>query len=131
MPDQKPSKRKPDSQTQRLRAILDSTEGRLPRVGLDTLRQFHAYLVEHLAFPFEGRLSDPIGPHQDTRSPLRVIRLMDPVREYSPEEMYGLIVKAEQNGHRIELPLDRIDVPEGCPHSQLLEDYRHWLWNCQ
>jgi len=30
-----------------------------------------------------------------------------------------------------ELPLDRIDVEEGSLHSQLLEDYRHWLWNCQ
>ena len=131
MSDQKPSKRQPDKQTQRLRAILDSTKGRLPRVGLETLRRFHAYLVDHLAFPFEGRLSDPIGPHQDTESPLQIIRLMDPIREYSPEEMYGLIVKAEQNGHRIELPLDRIDVPEESPYNQLLEDYRHWLWNCQ
>ena len=25
----------------------------------------------------------------------------------------------------------RIDMPEGSPHNQLLEDYRHWLWNCQ
>jgi hypothetical protein len=56
---------------------------------------------------------------------------MDPVREYAPEEMNGLICKAEQNGHRIELPLDRIDAVEGSPQDQLLEDYRHWLWNCQ
>ena len=131
MPDQKPRKRKPDSQTERLRAVLDGSEDRRPRVGLETLRRFHAYLVDHLAFPFEGRLSDPIGPHRDTRSPLQVARLLDPVREYAPEEMYGLICKAEQNGGRIELPLDRIDVGEGSPQHQLLEDYRHWLWNCQ
>ena len=36
MPDRKPRKRKPDSQTERLRAILDGTEGRLPRVGLSS-----------------------------------------------------------------------------------------------
>ena len=131
MPDQKPRKRKPTSQTERLRAILGGDDDRLPRVGVETLRRFHGYLVEHLAFPFEGRLSDPIGPHRDTRSPLTVIRLMDPVREYSPEEMYGLIVKAEQNGGRIELPLDRIDVAEDSPQNQLLEDYRHWLATCQ
>ena len=59
-----------------------------------------------------------------------MIRLLDPVREYLPEEMYGLIVKAEQNGARIELPLDRIDVADDSPHAQLLEDYRYWLWNC-
>ncbi len=81
-----------DNFTQRLRAILDGTAKRLPRVSLETLRQFHGHLAEHLAFPFEGRLSDPIGPHRDTRSPLAVLRLMDPVREYSPEEMHGLIV---------------------------------------
>ena len=131
MPRKDQRKPKPDSQTQRLRAILDSTKGRLPRVGVETLRRFHDYLVDHLAFPFEGRLSDPIGPHRDTESPLSAIRLMDPVREYSPEEMHGLIVKAEQNGEKIELPLDRIDVEEDSPQHQLLEDYRHWLWNSQ
>jgi hypothetical protein len=120
-----------ENSSRRLRAILGTTAQRLPRVGLETLRKFHDYLVEHLPLPIEARLSDPIGPHRDTRSPLKVIRLMDPIKEYAPEEMYGLICKAEQNGHRIELPLDRIDVEEGSPHYQLLEDYRHWLWNCQ
>jgi len=123
--------RKPDRQTERLWAVLGGTGLRLPRVGLETLRQFHGYLAEHLSMPFEGRLSAPIGPHQDTRSPLRVIRLLDPVRGYVPEEMYGLICKAEQNGKRIELPLDRIDVERGSTQEQLLEDYRYWLRNCQ
>ncbi len=131
MPKKHQREREADGQADRLRAILGGTGDRLPRVGVETLRRFHSYLVDHLAFPFEGRLSDPIGPHRDTKSFLQVVRLMDPVREYSPEEMHGLIVKAEQKGHRIELPLDRIDVPEGGPHYQLLEDYRHWLWNCQ
>ena len=131
MPDQKPRKRKTSSQTERLRAILGGDGDHLPRVGVETLRRFHGYLAEHLAFPFKGRLSDPIGPHRDTRSPLTVIRLMDPIKEYAPEEMYGLICKAEQNGGRIELPLDRIDVAEDSPQDQLLEDYRHWLATCQ
>ena len=131
MPDQKPRKRKTDSQTERLRAILGGDGDRLPRVGVETLRRFHGYLTEHLAFPFAGRLSDPIGPHRDTRSPLTVIRLMDPIKEYAPEEMHGLICKAEQNGGRIELPLDRIDVEKGTQADQLLEDYRHWQATCQ
>jgi hypothetical protein len=129
MPDN--NKRKTTRQTERLRAILHGTEDRLPRVGVTNLRLFHSYLVEQLSFPFEAKLSSPIGPHRDTQSPLQVIRLMDPVREYSPEEMHGLICKAEQDDHRIELPLDRIDVVKGSPYYQLLEDYRHWLWNCQ
>jgi hypothetical protein len=124
-------KRKADGQAERLRAILDGTGDHLPRVGLETLRRFHGYLAEHLGFPFGAKLSSPIGPHRDTRSPLTVIRLMDPIKEYAPEEMYGLICKAEQNGERVELPLDRIDVGEGSPPYQLLEDYRHWLATCQ
>jgi hypothetical protein len=131
MPDQKPRKRKANSQTERLRTILGSDGDRLARVGVETLRRFHGYLVEHLAFPFAGRLSDPIDPHRDSRSPLTVIRLMDPVREYDPEEMYGLIVKAEQNGGRIELHLDCIDVAEENPQHQLLENNRHWQATCQ
>lgn len=131
MPKKSQGEQKPDSQTERLRAILGGDGDRLSRVGVETLRQFHGYLAEHLAFPFAGRLSDPIGPHRDTQSPLMVIRLMDPIKEYAPEEMYGLICKAEQNGERIELPLDRIDVAEGSPQDQLLEDYHHWLATCQ
>ena len=130
MPDND-NKRRITPMTKRLRAILHGTKGRLPRVGVENLRLFNAYLAEYLSFPFEAKLSSPIGPHQDTQSPLQVVRLMDPVREYSPEEMHGLICKAEQQGRRIELPLDRIDVAEGSPYYQLLEDYRDWLWNCQ
>jgi hypothetical protein len=131
MADPTPRKPKPTRLVTRLRAILGGDEDRLPRVGVETLRQFHDYLVGHLSFPFDGRLSEPIGPHQDTESPLSVIRLMDPRREYSPEEMHGLICQAEQQGHRIELPLDRIDVTDDSPYSQLLEDYRHWQATCQ
>lgn len=122
---------KPDEPTDRLLTILGGTEDDPPCVGLETLRRFHGYLAEHLTFPFEGRLTISVGPHRDTRSPVKVIRLMDPIKEYAPEEMYGLICKAEQNGEKIELPLDRIDVEEGSPAYQLLEDYRHWLSNCQ
>ena len=121
--------KKTDSPEDRLNDILGGTRDRLPRVEVETLRRFHGYLAENLAFPFEAKLSSPIGPHRDTRSPLSVVRLLDPVREYAPEEMHGLICKAERNGERIELPLDRIDVEKDSPHYQLLEDYRHWLWN--
>lgn len=113
----------------RIRAVLGVSSDRpVPGVLLEALRTYHAHLTANLSFPFEGRLSDPIGPHRDTRSPLRVIRLLD-VDGYCPEEMYGLICKAEQNGERIELPLDRIDVSDDGPSRQLLEDYRHWMRN--
>jgi hypothetical protein len=43
--------------------------------------------------------------------------------------MYGLICLAVQNGARIEVPLDRIDVKQDSPNYRLLEDYRYWLHN--
>src|SRR4051812_13984252 len=122
-----PRKKPADDPAGRLRAALGGTGDRLPGVGLDTLRRFHAYLTATLSFPLDGRLGTPVGPHRDTRSPLGGIRLLDPVREDAPEEMYGLICQAEQNGERIELPLDRIDVPEDSPTHGLLERYRDWL----
>ena len=73
MTDRTPKKRKPDKPTERLRVILDGTGDQLPRVGLDTQRQFHAYLAEHLSFPFEGRLTGKGVPrhqvvaHEDER----------------------------------------------------------------
>ena len=120
-----------DDVDQRLRLILGSTGDRIPKVSVESLRQFHKYLLAHLSFPFEATLSSPIGPHRDTKAPLSIIRLFDPVREYAPEEMHGLICKASQKGEKIELPLDRIDVEESSPYYQLLEDYREWLANCQ
>ena len=116
----------------RLNAFLGGTdEDSPPCVNVLTLRCFHGYLAAHLTLPFEGRLLSPIGPHRDTRSPLKVLRLLDPIREYAPEEMYGLICKAEQNDEKIELPLDRIEVSKDSPNYQLLEDYRWWMRNYQ
>lgn len=113
----------------RIRAALGVAGDELmPGVRLEALRKYHDHLTANLTFPFEGRLSDPIGPHRDTRSPLRFIRLLN-LDGYCPEEMYGLICKAEQNGERIELPLDRIDVLDDSPNRQLLEDYRYWMAN--
>jgi hypothetical protein len=120
----------PADEGDRVRAALGVADGDepIPHVELESLRRYYDYLVSHLTFPFPGRLSDPIGPHQDTRSPLRVVRLLD-VDDYEPEEMYGLICKAEQNGERIELPLDRIDVTRDDPNHRLVADYSFWMAN--
>jgi hypothetical protein len=116
-----------DDPEDRVRAVLDMTDDEpMPLVRLEPLRKFHDHLAANLSFPFEGRLSSPIGPHRDTETPLSVIRLLD-VDTYGPEEMYGLICKAIQNEDRIELPLDRIDVDEDGPNRQMLEDYRWWM----
>ena len=120
-----------DDADQRLQSILGGKGDHIPDVSVESLRQFHKYLMAHLSFPFDGKLSSPIGPHRDTKSPLSVIGLLDPVQEYAAEEMYGLICKASQKGEKIELPLDRIDVAKSSPHFQLLEDYGYWLANCQ
>ena len=123
--------REVDDVDARLLVILGGEGDSPPTVGVDSLRRFHKYLVAHLSFPFEGKLSSPIGPHRDTKSTLSIIGLLDPVKDYAPEEMYGLICKATQKGEKIELPLDRIDVDESSPHYQHLEDYREWLANWQ
>jgi hypothetical protein len=80
-----------DDAHDRLVVILGGKGDDVPTVGLESLRRFHKHLAAHLPFPFEGKLCSPIGPHRDTKLPLSVIRLLDPVREYSPEEMHGLI----------------------------------------
>ncbi len=117
-----------DSPAGRIRAALGVPgDEPMPRVRLEPLRKYHAHLAAHLTFPFEGRLMSPIGPHRDTESPLTVLRLLDPVREYAPEEMYGLICKAMPDGEKIELPLARIDVTEDDPNWRLLEDYPYWF----
>lgn len=118
-----------DDPEDRIRVVLGvAGDEPIPAVRLEALRKYYDHLTANLVFPFEGRLAAPVGPHRDTRSPLRVLRLLD-VDSYEPEEMYGLICKAEQNNERIELPLDRIDLPDGSPNRQLLEDYGYWMRN--
>lgn len=91
---QKPEPKREDSPEARIRAALGVADDRpTPAVRLGPLRKYHDHLVANLAFPLEGRLGGPVGPHRDTRSPLRVLRLVD-LDSYEPEEMYGLICKA-------------------------------------
>ena len=60
----------------RIRAILGVADDEpMPRVGLHSLRKYHAHLAARLVFPFAGKLNSPVGPHRDTRSPLSVVRL--------------------------------------------------------
>jgi hypothetical protein len=117
----------------RVRAVfgLLTRDEPIPRIDLRSLRLYYEYLVSHLMFPFKGKLSYPIGPHRDTKSPLSVFRLLDPVKEYAPEEMYGLICNAVQKNERIELPLSCIDVEEADPNRQLVADYSFWVSNWQ
>jgi hypothetical protein len=120
----------PNDREDRIRAAfgLRSRDEPIPHVELESLRRYYDYLVSHLAYPFTARLASTIGPHQDTRSPLSVIRLED-VDTYEPEESYGLICKAVQNEKRIELPLDRIEVARRDPNRQLVADYAFWFAN--
>jgi hypothetical protein len=120
----------PSDQEDRIRAAfrLRTRDDPIPGVCWDSLRRYYRYLVAHLSFPFPASLASPIGPHQDTRSPLSVIRLLD-VDRYCPEECSGLICKAKQKDGRIELPLDRIEVARGNPNRQLVDDYSFWFAN--
>jgi hypothetical protein len=123
-------RRSRDNPEERVRAILGVADDEpMPHVRLEPLRKFHDYLAVSFSFPFEGRLSSPIGPHRDTKTPLSVVRLMDPVKEYEPEEMYGLICKAVQDKERIDLPLRRIIVAKDNLNHSMLEDYCWWLGN--
>src|SRR5262245_45410624 len=87
-----------DDPEDRIRSVLGvASNESMPHVRLETLRKYYDHLTANFTLPFEGWLATPTGPHRDTRSLLRVIRLLD-MDSYEPEEMYGLICKAEQNG---------------------------------
>ncbi len=121
-----------DNEDDRLCAVFGLTGDDLPpRVNLDTLRQYHDYLAAHLSLPFEGKLGTAIGPHRDTKSPVSVIGLLDPVQDYEPEETYGLICQLIQNEEKIEFPLADIKVQRGNANYQLVADYAYWFHNWQ
>jgi hypothetical protein len=121
-----------DNQDDRICAVFGLTGDDLPPPArLETLRQYHDYLMNHLSIPFPAQLGTRIGPHRDPKSPVSVIGLLDPVEDYEPEETAGLICHLIQNEEKKEYPLADLEVKNGDPNLPIVKDYAYWLHNWQ
>jgi hypothetical protein len=117
----------PADQDDRIRAVLGLTsDDPLPEVDDEHLRTYHAYLAEHLSFPFPANFSQETGPFEDRSYPVTVVGLADPD---DADDMAGLLCKARHDRDCLELPLGELEVKKGNPNRQLVKDYAYWFWN--
>jgi Calcium binding len=108
-------------QGKRIQAIVNQAQG---HDVFAVFRAWHAYLEEHLIFPFEAMVEEyQRGPvRQGARVSVLAITFLD--------ETYGTIV-AVKHKHRLnELPLcDLKAIEAGAETQQLVEDYAVWFAN--
>jgi len=108
-------------QGQRIQAIVNRAEG---QDEFAVFRAWHAYLEEHLIFPFVATVQEyQRGPvRQGARVSVLAITFLD--------ETYGTIVAVKHKNGVNELPLCDLKATEANAETrQLVEDYAVWFAN--
>ena len=120
----------PKNQDDRIGMVFGLTsDDPLPDVNLQTLEQYHAYLLEHLSFPFDAEYTSETGPFSSRTIHVKVIGLGDPGDEPMIDDMYGIICKATHERRSVDVPLDKLTVKKSIPQRKLIKDYSYWFHN--
>ncbi len=115
-------------QESRIRAALGLAGGPLPGVDARTLRKYYVHLASNLWFPFEARYHEQVGWLTEQTHTVAVLDVLDPFGNVR-DEFGGIRCKVRMGRRILEVPLAELEVPDGDPHHQLLEDYWYWFWN--
>jgi hypothetical protein len=115
-------------QEHRIRLALGVTRGPLPPITRQSLRLYYSYLLDHLAFPFEGQYAEEHPFQRAMVAPVTVVGLVE-LDETPDLENSGILSRAVRGQQELCVPLSDVDLGEGTPNFQLLEDYWYWLWN--
>jgi hypothetical protein len=114
-----------DGEESRIRAVFAlPSHVPLPRVGKDSLLEYHRYLAENLSFPFPALYAETTPPVRQIVRYVTVVGLSDSERR----RLYGLFCKVQIGEETVELPLADLGIREDDPNRQLVDDYLHWLW---
>jgi uncharacterized protein YodC (DUF2158 family) len=114
----------PKDQDDRIRMVFGLTSNDpLPDVEMDTLEQYHAYLLEHLAFPFFAEHGAEYG-HPER---VKVIGLGVPNDEAMIDETSGVLCEARLEGQIVTLPVGELEEPNR--NRQVFRDYCYWFHN--
>lgn len=98
----------------------------IPRVGKETLQQYHEYLAEKLTFPFKALYAETKPPVRQLVRYLTVLGMSDDVRR----RQFGLFCKVRlDDDQETELPLADLGIQADDPNRELIDDYLYWLWN--
>jgi hypothetical protein len=101
---------------------------RLPRVDEETLSKYYTYLTVRLSFPFTAYYPEPKSTLEEVLHHCTVLELLDPANK-TCDEFGGIYCKIRKGIYEITLPLIELEIPNGSPNFQFIEDYWYWFWN--
>jgi hypothetical protein len=116
----------PASQEDRIREVFGLPAGLpLPRVTVQNLGKYHAYLSVHLRFPFRALCAETRPPIIHLVRYISVVRILPPAGPVSR----GILCRVEGVPGSVELPLVEIGVREDGPLARLVDDFAYWFVN--
>lgn len=118
-----------EDQESRIRKALGLLRGPLPEIKAEWLSKYFRYLNDNLVFPFRARYTEELDPHQSPAIySVEAFGLVDPT-ELRNLERTAILCRVLRNVKEEEVPLVDLEVDDGHPNFQLLEDYWYWIWN--
>ena len=109
----------------RIRIIFGLTsEDGLPRINDQTQQQFLAHLNAHLVFPFKADYWTKSSQTEWGTEPIEILGFAEPPLDAEQ----GILCRVRQGQRVFQASLTDMDVDEADPNCQVIEDYRHWLW---
>ena len=119
-----------DNRLARIATALGLDGGPLPNVDEETLCRYYDYLCEHLTLPFTAHSPAPTNREEETEFRCTVVELLPP-SEYLDELIDGILCKTRKGAYEINLPLIELEIADGGPNFELIDDFWYWLWNWQ
>jgi hypothetical protein len=116
------------SQRDRIMKALGLTGGFLPRVDEDSLSRYYEFLSANLSFPFAAYYPHPTNAREQSEFRCYVLELLDPTIHLG-DEFDGIFCKTRKGKYELNLPLIELELPQGSPNCELIEDFWYWFWN--
>jgi hypothetical protein len=114
------------SQEDRIREVFELPAALpLPRVTVQNLGKYHAFLNAQLCFPFRAMYADSRPPVTCLIRHISVVRLLSVGGPVSR----GIKCRVEDVPDAVEVPLMEIGVREDHPNAQLVDDFAYWFFN--
>ena len=81
------------------------------------------YLTVRLSFPFTAYYPEPTTTLEEVRHRCAVVELLDPAAIDICHEFGRIFCKTRKGKYEINLPLIELEIPQGSPNFQFIEDY--------
>ena len=115
-------------QKDRIMLALGLAGDRLPNVDEDSLFRYYKYLSANLSFPFAAYYPHPTNAKEQSEFCSYVMELLDPAYQFC-DEFDGIFCNTRKGKYELKLPLIELELPQGSPNCQLIEDFWFWFWN--